>query len=233
MSKNTSPHPDPFTDQAHSWWEQDGPFWTLHRLNPIRLQFITEHLKLHKTIGLDIGCGGGLLTEALHHEGAIVSGIDASESAVSVAKAHAIKSKTNISYTHSTAEDYLEATKKDHDFITCLELLEHVENPQAILQLCSQRLKPGGWLFVSTLNRTIRSFLLGIIGAEYILNWVPKGTHQYHQFIQPAEMIRWARENQLHPKTLSGVTVKPLTKEFSRSSDTSINYMIAFQKEVL
>lgn len=218
-----------FEKLASSWWDTNGPCRPLHDLNPTRLEFITHHCTLSKKQVLDIGCGGGLLTESLYQQGAIVTGIDASEKLIDIAKTHATLTCSNndsgIHYACTTAEDYATQYPAQFDVITCMELLEHVPDVQSLINAIATLLKPNGQLFLSTLNRTHKAYVLAILGAEYCLNLLPKGTHTYNQFIQPAELNHTLQNAGIVLQVLRGMRYNPLFKTATLSSDVSVNYL--------
>jgi len=222
-----------FGDMAAYWWDLNGPCKPLHDINPLRLQFIQTHTNLaHKSI-LDLGCGGGILTEALSTFSAKVTGLDQSCEVLAAARAHAIEVGLNSAplYVESTAEDYAKTNPAQFDVITCMEMLEHVPSPLSILTACSHLLKPGGDLFLSTLNRTPKAFMFAIVGAEYVLNMLPKGTHDYDHFIRPSELNRWAMSQGFRLKSMKGIRYHILTRSFSLSDDVSVNYLMHLQKD--
>ena len=219
-----------FSDMAKTWWDPQGPFRPLHRFNPIRIEYITQQLqKQNPTLSglqmLDIGCGGGLLSEPMARLGAKVTAIDASEKNIEIAKLHAKESGLTIRYHHQTVDQLL-VKKTRFDVILNMEVIEHVQDPALFLKHSAALLKPGGIMFVATLNRTIKSYLFAIIGAEYILRWLPRGTHEWHKFIKPSEMEAMLSDTGCHRQALTGVTFNPLTQSWSLSDDLSINYMM-------
>ncbi|MGE3319132.1 MAG: bifunctional 2-polyprenyl-6-hydroxyphenol methylase/3-demethylubiquinol 3-O-methyltransferase UbiG [Candidatus Berkiella sp.] len=222
-----------FEDMAAYWWDFEGPCKPLHQLNPVRLQFIQERTPLHHRSILDIGCGGGILTEALSTFSNKVTGLDQSAGVIAAAKAHAIESGLTQppTYIEATAEDYAQLYPEHFDVITCMELLEHVPSPVSILKACFKLLRPGGSLFLSTLNRTPKAFLHAIIGAEYVLKMLPKGTHDYSHFIRPSELNQWAVSEQLQLQSMKGLSYNLLTRSFHLSDDVSVNYLMHFQKD--
>lgn len=222
-----------FDDMAAYWWDPTGPCKPLHEINPLRLSFIQSRTNLqHKSI-LDLGCGGGILTEALSNFSAKVTGLDQSTEVLAVARAHAI----DVGLTHpptyigATAEHFATQHPGQFDVITCMEMLEHVPSPISVLEACYTLLKPGGDLFLSTLNRTPKAFLFAIIGAEYVLRMLPKGTHDYDQFIRPSELSQWAASQNLRLQSMKGISFHVLTRRFSLSNDVSVNYMMHLQKD--
>lgn len=231
---NKSKEVEKFSAQANNWWDATGSMHTLHEINPLRLEFIKDKVNLDGATVLDIGCGGGILTEALAKYGSIVTGIDASVELIDIAKQHAEQDSIKINYLHCRVEDSVEkfAKEKKFDVITCMELLEHVDDPAQVIQASTQLLKPGGTVIFSTLNRNLKSFLYAIVGAEYVLKLLPKGTHEYSKFIKPSELISTAKQYGLHAKYMNGITYNPIFKTYKLSSDTSVNYLIAMQKEL-
>lgn len=221
-----------FEAMASQWWDPEGQFKPLHRMNPVRANFIDEASPVAEQTVLDVGCGGGLLSEALAQRGAIVTGIDMAEEPLTVARLHATESNLHIDYIQTTAEA-LAADKADHfDIVTCLEMLEHVPDPQSVVNACARLVKPGGSVYFSTLNRNPKSYLLSIIGAEYVLKWLPKGTHEYAKFIKPSELASWGRVCNLSLRRLSGLTYNPLTDTFRVADrDIDCNYIMHYQRE--
>lgn len=221
---------DKFDALAHRWWDPSGPFSTLHTLNPLRSQWIAGQFTLAQANGLDLGCGGGLLTEALAKLGANMTGLDASESAIMVAKAHAKIEKVNIAYHAERSDAYLKTAPKPFDFVICLELLEHLPEPAQIIQDCANLVRPGGDVVFSTLNRHPKSFVHAILGAEYILKLVPKTTHRYDWFIKPSELTAWAKQADLRLVKCEGIAYHPFTKTCSLTQDLHVNYIAHFKK---
>ncbi|HRE32053.1 MAG TPA: bifunctional 2-polyprenyl-6-hydroxyphenol methylase/3-demethylubiquinol 3-O-methyltransferase UbiG [Candidatus Berkiella sp.] len=220
-----------FDDMAAYWWDPTGPCKPLHDINPLRLQFIQTHTHLHQKNVLDLGCGGGILTESLSTFSGKVTGLDQSAQVLAAAKAHAAHLPTPPTYIERTAEDFAEEHPGTFDVITCMEMLEHVPSPLSILKACHTLLKPGGDLFLSTLNRTPKSFLLAIVGAEYLLKMLPKGTHDYKHFIRPSELSNWAQSKGFRLKSMKGIEYHILTRSFRLSSDVSVNYLMHLQKD--
>ena len=214
-----------FDALASRWWDPEGECKPLHKLNPVRLNFIKQHTPLAGKKVLDIGCGGGLLSEAMANAGALATGIDMAESPLSVAKLHLLESGLDVDYQQTSAENYAKNHIGESDVITCMELLEHVPDPLSLIQSCAKMLKPDGHLFLSTLNRNARSFMEAIVGAEYILRMLPKGTHRYDRFIRPSELARWCRESDLEIDTLQGMHYNPLTQQFNLSDSLDVNYL--------
>ncbi len=216
---------DKFSRLAEQWWDPQGKFRPLHMLNPLRLQYILEKSPVAGTTILDVGCGGGILSESLARENADVTGLDVSEASLQVAKLHLRESNLDIHYVHSTVEDYAEKHEAKFDIITCMELLEHVPDPVSTIKACSQLIKSGGNLYFSTLNRTFKSWLIGIVGAEYILNTLPRGTHQHSSFIRPSELNQWCRSAGIRMQSLIGLQYNPLNQSFRHSSGVEVNYI--------
>jgi 2-polyprenyl-6-hydroxyphenyl methylase/3-demethylubiquinone-9 3-methyltransferase len=220
-----------FNDIAEKWWDLEGEFKPLHQINPLRLNFIKERTSLKGKRVLDIGCGGGILTEALSKAGAEVIGIDASPQTIGVAKSHAYTVNSKATYLESTVEDFLANNQNDlFDVITCLEMLEHVPEPDKIIESCCALLKDDGDIFLSTINRNPRSFLFAIIGAEYILNLLPKGTHEYSKLIKPSELAGWIRKSGLILKETIGLSYNPITDHYWLGKDIQVNYMVHVTK---
>ncbi len=219
-----------FSALANEWWDVNGPMKPLHALNPLRLDYIQKQADIAGKKVLDMGCGGGILTESLAKAGAMTTGIDMSDDAISIAEQHAEKSALTIHYEKTRVEDFAEKNPGAFDVITCMEMLEHVPDPFSIIQAALQLLKPNGYLFFSTINRNAKSFLSAIVGAEYILNVLPKGTHHYQKFIKPSELTQWAEKNNLTLCGLQGVTYHPLKNKFSLADSVDVNYLMVFQK---
>ena len=220
-----------FSAMAHEWWDPRGNFKTLHQVNPLRIQFIRSHCSPQAQKILDVGCGGGILSEGLSRTGAQVTGIDLGQDLLDVAKAHAKDSGLSIEYQKISVEALAEQAPESFDHVTCMEMLEHVPDPSSIVRACARLVKPGGRLFFSTLNRKLKSYLLAIVGAEYLLNMIPKGTHDFSTFIRPSELTRWAREEKLELLGLEGIIYNPMTGQFSLSQrDLDVNYLAAFAK---
>jgi 2-polyprenyl-6-hydroxyphenyl methylase/3-demethylubiquinone-9 3-methyltransferase len=219
-----------FAKLASHWWNPQGELKTLHDINPLRLQYITEKVSLKDKKVLDIGCGGGILAESMDHCGALVTGIDLGAEALQAAEFHQKTSKTNVSYKLVSAEEFATTHAGQFDVITCLELLEHVPDPLSIIQAAATLLKPGGHVFFSTLNRTVKSYLFAIVGAEYVLKILPKNTHDFSKFIRPSELAEWARQSHLTVNDITGMNYNPLTKECKLSENVSINYLMCLTK---
>lgn len=215
-----------FSDLAHRWWDPQSEFKPLHDINPLRLAWIDRSAGLTGKRVLDVGCGGGLLSEGMAHCGADVTGIDLSEQALTVAKLHMLESGQRIDYRQVAAETLAKEMPARFDVVTCLEMLEHVPDPASTVMACAQLVKPGGQVFFSTINRNPKAYLFAVIGAEYLLQLLPKGTHDYAKFLRPAELARHARQAALEPEEFVGMTYNPLTKTYKLGSDTSVNYLL-------
>ena len=225
---NADPHElQKFSELAHRWWDPQAEFKPLHDLNPIRLQWIDSHAQLAGKKVLDIGCGGGILTESMAKLGAQAKGIDLSSKALGVADLHSLESGVTVSYEEIAAEALAAREPASYDVVTCMEMLEHVPDPAATVAACAQLVKPGGQVFFSTLNRTPKSYLFAVIGAEYIARMLPRGTHDYARFIKPSELAGFARAAGLAPRQFKGITYQPFSRDFALSDNTSINYMLA------
>ncbi len=214
-----------FEDIARRWWDVNSEFKPLHDINPLRMSYITDRANVSGKRVLDVGCGGGILTESLARAGAEVTGIDMGKAPLSVAKLHQLESGCDIEYLQTTAEALAREAQSTFDVITCLEMLEHVPDPDSIIEACSVLLKPGGDLFVSTINRNPRSYLLMIVGAEYVLNMLPKGTHRYARFVRPSELASSFRRHGFGLKDLTGMVHNPLTKTYRLGDDVAVNYL--------
>lgn len=225
---NVDPHEiDKFAALADRWWRPNGEFRPLHDINPLRVRFITEGCgNLSGRRILDVGCGGGILSEALARQGAQVTGIDMGEATIGAAQAHAEGQTLSLEYRVISIEALAEEAPGQFDVVTCMEMLEHVPDPESIVAACSKLVKPGGDLFFSTLNRHPKAWLFGIVAAERILKLLPTGTHDYHRFIRPAELAHWARLHELDVKGFKGLSYQPLTRHYSLGDDLSINYMM-------
>ena len=219
-----------FSELAHRWWDPTSEFRPLHEINPLRLEWINALAPLAGKRVLDVGCGGGILAEAIAKKGANVKGIDLSEKALKVAELHSLESEVQVSYELIAAEALAIREAGQYDVVTCMEMLEHVPDPSAIVQACATLVKPGGRVFFSTLNRNPKSYLFAIIGAEYMLRLLPRGTHDYAKFIKPAELSQFARNANLEVQALKGMTYNPLTKIYSLNHDTDVNYLVACSK---
>ncbi|MBL1321648.1 MAG: bifunctional 2-polyprenyl-6-hydroxyphenol methylase/3-demethylubiquinol 3-O-methyltransferase UbiG [Methylophaga sp.] len=219
-----------FEALATSWWDTEGESKPLHDLNPIRLGYIQQRCQLNDKHVIDIGCGGGILSEALAKNGAQVTGIDMGKMPLDIAKLHALEAELIIDYQQITAEQKAEQSAEQFDVVTCMEMLEHVPDPVSIIQACSDLVKPGGDLFFSTLNRHPKAYLLAVLGAEYIMKMLPKGTHDYKRFIRPSEMAAWCRQAGLEVRDITGMSYNPINKTFKLSDDVKVNYLMHCRK---
>ena len=215
-----------FGELAHRWWDPNSEFKPLHDINPLRLGWINTCAPLRGKRVLDVGCGGGLLSESMAALGAEVTGIDLSDKPLGVARLHLLESGQKVDYRKISVEALAEELPAHFDVVTCMEMLEHVPNPSSTITACARLVKPGGQVFFSTLNRNPKSYLFAIVGAEYILKMLPKGTHDYAKFIKPSELCRWAKMGNLEPSELIGMSYNPITKEYSLGKDTSVNYLL-------
>lgn len=234
---NDTPNVDPneikkFADLAHRWWDRESEFKPLHEINPLRLNYIDEHsggIKGKKLI--DVGCGGGILSESMALRGANTLGIDMGEAPLSVAELHALESGVkNIKYKKITVEEIAEEQTEKFDVVTCMEMLEHVPDPASIIRACAKLIKPDGHVFFSTINRNPKSYAFAIVGAEYLLNMLPKGTHEYAKFIRPSELEGWARDAGLHLENIKGMTYNPILQSYKLNNDVNVNYLMHFTK---
>ena len=214
-----------FEALASRWWDPESEFKPLHDFNPLRLNYIDERAPLNGKRVLDVGCGGGILAESMVKRGAVVTGIDMGEAPLSVAKLHQLESQVEVEYLQSTAETLAEKMAGKFDVVTCMEMLEHVPTPASVVAACAKLLKPDGQLFFSTINRNAKAFLFAIIGAEYLLKMLPKGTHDYNRFIRPSELSHWIRQTDLELLELTGMSYNPFSRSYSLSSDLSVNYL--------
>ena len=219
-----------FTALAQSWWDPKGPSKPLHDLNPLRLQYIERAVALRGTPVLDVGCGGGILSEAMARAGARVLGVDLSQAVLDVAELHALESKVEVEYRLVALEELAQERPASFDLVTCMEMLEHVPDPAAGVKALAALVKPGGDVIVSTINRNPTAFAVAIVGAEYIARALPRGTHEYLKFIRPSELARWGREAQLELRDLTGITYNPLTRSFRLSPNTAVNYLAHFSR---
>lgn len=224
-----------FSALAHKWWDKTSEFKPLHEINPLRVGFIEQYAGREKTnlTGqsiLDVGCGGGILAEGLAERGASVTGIDLAEKSLKVAKLHLFESGLTVDYQNIPVEALAEQQPESFDIVTCMEMLEHVPSPASIVAACARLVKPGGWVFFSTLNRNPKSYLLAVVGAEYVLNMLPRGTHDYKKFIKPSELARMTRSAGLDTVALTGMTYNPVTDIYKLSDDTGVNYIVATRK---
>jgi 2-polyprenyl-6-hydroxyphenyl methylase/3-demethylubiquinone-9 3-methyltransferase len=220
-----------FEELASRWWDRNSEFKPLHDINPLRANWIDNLAPLAEKTVLDVGCGGGILCESMAQRGAVVTGIDMGDAPLGVANLHKLESELSIDYRKSTAEEFAMDHQQAFDVVTCLEMLEHVPDPSAVVKACAEMVKPGGSVFFSTINRNPKSFLFAIIGAEYVLNLLPKGTHEYAKFIRPAEMATWIREVGLELEQMTGLLFNPITKNYSLNDrDVDVNYMLCARK---
>lgn len=215
-----------FSQLAHRWWDPCSEFRPLHEINPLRLDWIERVAGIRGKTILDVGCGGGILSEGLAARGAQVIGIDLSDKALSVAKLHLLESGCQVDYEKISAEELATQSPAVYDIVTCMEMLEHVPDPASVISACATLVKPGGHVFFSTLNRNFKSYLFAIIGAEYLLQLLPKGTHEHAKFIKPSELLRWAKLAELVPDEIIGMSYNPLTRIYSLGGDTSVNYLM-------
>ncbi len=217
---------------AARWWDPKSEFKPLHDINPLRLNYIDRHVGLAGKRVIDIGCGGGILAESMAAIGAVVTGIDLSEKPLQVAKLHLLETGRTVDYRLVAAEDIAQEQPGQFDCVTCMEMLEHVPDPASTVNAAATLAKPGAWIFFSTINRNPKSFLFAIIGAEYVLNMLPKGTHEYRRFITPAELARMAREAGLTVTEFTGMTYNPITQHYAMGNDISVNYILACRKPI-
>jgi 2-polyprenyl-6-hydroxyphenyl methylase/3-demethylubiquinone-9 3-methyltransferase len=216
-----------FSNLAHRWWDPEGEFRPLHDINPLRLDWIAGHAALEGAAVLDVGCGGGILAEAMARHGARVTGIDLSEKALRVAELHLHESKLPVRYEKSSVEDYA----GEFDIVTCMELLEHVPQPASMVAACARLVRPGGRVFFSTINRNPKSYLFAVVGAEYVLGLLPRGTHDYQRFIKPSELSRWSRAAGLRTEEMIGMSYNPITRRYRLGSDCDVNYLLCCARD--
>jgi 2-polyprenyl-6-hydroxyphenyl methylase/3-demethylubiquinone-9 3-methyltransferase len=221
---------DKFDALAARWWDPDGDFRPLHQINPLRLDYIRQRAPLDGRRVLDVGCGGGILTEAMAAKGAIVTGIDMASKPLAVARLHQVESGAEVEYLQSTAEDLAASRAGEYDVVTCLEMLEHVPAPGAVVAACARLVRPGGDVFFSSINRNPRAFLFAIVGAEYLLNLLPKGTHEYEKFVRPSELDAWARGAGLELRGSTGLQYNPVTGNYWLNRDVGVNYIMHFTR---
>ena len=220
-----------FSELAHRWWDTESEFKPLHQINPLRLDWINSICPVQGLQTLDVGCGGGILTDALARKGAQAMGIDLSTKALRVAQLHALEAGTaNVSYREISAEALAAEAPAQFDMVSCMEMLEHVPEPASIVRACAAMVKPGGWVFFSTLNRNAKSFLFAIVGAEYVLGLLPRGTHEYAKLLRPSELAHYCRQAGLDLRSTRGMSYSPLTQRYWLSADTSVNYLFATQR---
>jgi 2-polyprenyl-6-hydroxyphenyl methylase/3-demethylubiquinone-9 3-methyltransferase len=231
-----APNADPhevakFSELAHRWWDPNSEFKPLHDINPLRLDWIDRSCGLAGKRVLDVGCGGGILSESMAVRGAEVSGIDLSEKALAVARLHLLESGHKVDYRHVAAEQFAAEQPSSFDVVTCLEMLEHVPDPASTIRACAALVKPGGQVFFSTISRNPKAYLLAVIGAEYVLNLLPRGTHDYAKFIRPSELARMVRQAGLEVGEVVGMSYNPLTRQYSLGADTSVNYLLRARRD--
>lgn len=220
-----------FSDLAHRWWDPESEFRPLHQINPLRLAWIDDLVPLKSKRVVDIGCGGGILADSMARKGAEVLGIDLATKALRVAQLHALEAQTEgVTYREISAEKLAAEQPASFDVVTCMEMLEHVPDPASVVRACATLVKPGGWVFFSTINRNPKAFLFAIVGAEYVLNLLPRGTHEFAKFIKPSELAAYARAAGLDLQHTRGMEYNPLTRHYWLSANTSVNYMLAMQK---
>ena len=223
---------DKFSQLAHRWWDPESEFKPLHEINPLRLEWIDRHAGISGQKVLDVGCGGGILSESMAQRGALVTGIDLSDKALGVARLHLLESGNTVDYQKISTEDLADQAADRFDIVTCMEMLEHVPNPASTIAACAALVKPGGHVFFSTINRNAKAYLLAVIGAEYLLKMLPKGTHNYAKFIKPSELSRWAKSVRLEPDELIGMSYNPINRRYSLGRDTDVNYLMHTVKTV-
>jgi 2-polyprenyl-6-hydroxyphenyl methylase/3-demethylubiquinone-9 3-methyltransferase len=220
-----------FNELAHRWWDPAGEFRPLHEINPLRLGWIAGRAALEGKSALDVGCGGGILAEAMAQRGASVTGIDLGEKALRIAGLHQLESGVQVRYESASAEEFAEAHGSEFDVVTCMELLEHVPEPASTVTACARLARPGGRVIFSTINRNPKAYLFAVIGAEYVLKLLPKGTHDYARFIKPSELTRWCRDAGLQPLEMTGLTYQPLTRKYRLGPDCDVNYMLCCARD--
>ena len=220
-----------FSELAHRWWDTQSDFRPLHEINPLRLDWIDSHARIAGKRVLDVGCGGGILADAMARRGAEVLGIDLATKSLKVAELHALEAETpNVTYREVAAEALAAEAPGHYDVVTCMEMLEHVPEPSSIVSACATLVAPGGWVFFSTINRNAKAFAFAIVGAEHVLRLLPKGTHEYAKFIRPSELAQWCRSAGLDSQDARGMEYNPITRHYKLSADTSVNYLVACRK---
>jgi len=219
-----------FEALASRWWDPDSEFKPLHEINPLRLDYIDGHAAIAGKRVLDVGCGGGILAESMAGRGALVTGIDMGEAPLQVARLHKLESGVEVDYQQATAEEFAALHSGEFDVVTCMEMLEHVPDPASVIEACARLVRPGGQVFLSTINRNPKSYLFAIVGAEYLLDLLPKGTHDFAKFIRPAELGRWVREAELELREFKGLSYNPLTRRYRLGDDIDVNYMARCQR---
>lgn len=222
-----------FEELAHRWWDRESEFKPLHDINPLRLNYVDERASIKGKKVLDVGCGGGILSESMALRGAHVKGIDMGKAPLSVAELHSLETGVDIEYQQIPVEDLAEQEAGQYDVVTCLEMLEHVPDPASIINACAKLVKPDGDVFFSTINRNPKAFAFAIIGAEYVLNMLPKGTHEYAKFIRPSELERWASQAELMLRDVTGMTYNPLFQTYSLGKNVDVNYLMYFKREAV
>lgn len=215
-----------FSHNAHHWWDRNGQFKPLHDINPLRLDYIDRNASISGKAVLDVGCGGGILSESMAERGAKVTGIDLAEKALNVAKLHLFESGHDVEYVRISAEEFAASRPGHYDVVTCMEMLEHVPDPQSIVKACAELVKPGGHVFFSTLNRNPKSYLVAVLGAEYVFNLLPRGTHDYSKFIKPSELAHFCRNAGLEVEDLIGLNYDPFDRSYSLGRDVDVNYIL-------
>jgi 2-polyprenyl-6-hydroxyphenyl methylase/3-demethylubiquinone-9 3-methyltransferase len=220
-----------FEALAHRWWDRESEFKPLHEINPLRVNWIDERVGLAGKSIIDVGCGGGILSEAMAHRGATVTGIDMGEAPLAVARLHQLESGVTVGYRQITAEAMADTHPEQYDVVTCLEMLEHVPDPASVIRACHKLVKPGGQVFFSSINRNPKSYLFAVIGAEYVLRLLPRGTHDFKKFIRPSELGAWCRGAGLQVKDIIGLTYNPLTRHYKLANDVDVNFMLQTLKE--
>ena len=221
---------DKFSQLAHKWWDKDSEFKPLHEINPLRLDYIDDFATIQGLKVLDVGCGGGILAESMALRGAQVTGIDLAKKSLKVAQLHSLESGVSMEYRCVAVEDLTAEQPGSFDVVTCMEMLEHVPDPESVVRSCARLVKPGGWVFFSTLNRNAKAYLLAVVGAEYVLNMLPRGTHEYARFLKPSELSRMARNAGLDISNVSGMSYNPLSRIYALGDDTQVNYLMATRR---